>query len=217
MGPTLLPAVGAQARRKSDGMLGEIYATDPPQNLLSVRWATIPGAYGHQDLTPDQFARAWELTGVQLEPPRETHVALALIALLTLGVLGSVLVHNARSFYRAGYEPFRTVREPANILNNARALHEKYGVPAAEACAGGADEFIRSITAHKFHWNDTNMLDPRFNQLNPKVSDPGVLTLITNKPAISNGFGVFTPTTIYCNYDTQNNVVLSYTTENPAD
>lgn len=214
MGTVPLPAVGAQARRKADGILGEVYATDPPHNLLSVRWATVPGAYGHQDCTVDQFSRSWELTGIQLEPPRETHVALGLIALLILIVFCSVLVHDARSTYR-GYDPFRPViEEHATVLNSAQALHDKYGPLAAAACANEADDYIRSITGHRFHWNDTGPLDPRFDRFEPKVLAPGVLTLSSGKPDISNGFGVFAPITVYCNYDTQSNEVLSYSREN---
>lgn len=217
MGPLPLPAVGAQARRKTDGILGEVYATDLPHNLLSVRWATIPGAYGHQDCTVDQFARSWELTGIQLRPPRETHVALGLIALLVLVVFCSILVHDARSFY-AGYDPFRQVTDVRSaVLNNAQALHEKYGLLAAAACANGADDYIRSVTEHRFYWNDTNPLDPRFDRFEPNVLAPGILTLSSNKPNISNGFGVFTPITVYCNYDTQSNEVLSYTDEKPSE
>jgi hypothetical protein len=215
MGPVSLPAVGAQARRRADGMLGEVYATDPPHDLLSVRWATVPGAYGHEDCTPDQFARAWELTGIQIEPPRETHVALALIALIVLLVFCSLLVHDARSFY-AGYDPFKPITaESPNTLNSATALHEKFGILAATACSDGADDYIRSISEHRFHWNDTDDLAPRFDRFDPTVHAPGVLTLITNKPNISNGFGVFTPITVYCNYDTQSSEVLSYSTDDP--
>lgn len=217
MGTISVPAVGAQVRRKIDGILGEVYATDPPRNILSVRWATVPGAYGHEDCTPDQFTRAWELTGIQLKPPRETHVALGLIAALVLAVFLSILVHDARSFY-LGYDLFRPAsNEQPNVLNNAPALHEKYGLLAATACANGADEYVRSITEHRFHWNDTGPLDPRFDRFEPKVLAAGVLTLSTSKATVSNGFGDFTPITIYCNYDTQSNEVLAYTTDNPNE
>jgi hypothetical protein len=217
MGPVALPAVGAQTRRKSDGLLGEIYATDPPHNLLSVRWPTVPGTFAHEDCTPDQFARVWELTGAKLTPPRETKVALGLICFLVLTLFGFVLAHNSGSIYM-GYDPFRpAASESPNVLNNASALHDRYALLAANACAGGADEYIRSITEHRFHWVNSDVLKPRFDQFNPKVIAPGVLTLITEKPEVSNGFGVFKPITVYCNYDTQSREVLGYTTENPAD
>jgi len=210
MGPAGLPAVGSQARRKADGMLGEVYAADPPHNLLSVRWPTIPGAYGRADLTPDQFARAWELTGVQLPPPHETRAALGLIAFLVLLLFAVVLVRDSRSGY-TGYDTYRPLGadNPA-ILNNAQALHDKYGMIAAMKCAGGADEYIRSVAQHRFHWDDTGMLAPRFDQFSPAVQAPGVLTMISGKASVSDGFGNFHPITVYCNFDTQSREVLSY-------
>jgi hypothetical protein len=218
MGPVSLPAVGAQARRKADGILGEIYAIDPPHNILSVRWATVFGSYGHEDCTADQFARVWELTGIQLQPPRETHAALGLIALIVLLAFCGILVHDARSFY-IGYDPFRPggAQQSSGILNSAAALRERFGGLASTACAAEADDYIRSITQHRFHWNERDALEPRFDKFNPVVIGPGILTLVTNKPAISNGFGVFTPMTVYCNYDTENNEVLDYNTENPSE
>lgn len=213
MGPVILPAVGAQTRRRSDGILGEVYSTDPSHNLLSVRWATVPGAYGHDDFTVEQFSRVWELTGVLVEPPRETYVALALIVAIVLSVLCAILVHNAGPYL--GYDKYRPIiTESPNLINDARALHDRYGLQAAEACASGADEYIRSITQHRFHWTESNLLEPRFDHFNPVVSAPGVLTLSTSKPVVSNGFGVFTPITVYCNYDTQSSEVLSYTSGN---
>jgi hypothetical protein len=217
MGSVSQPVVGAQARRKSDGILGEVYSVDPPRNLLSVRWATVPGTYGHEDYTVEQFARAWELTGLQIQPPRETRVALGMIALIVLLVFCSILVHDARSFY-TGYYPFRpNAQENPSILNDAAALYQKFGALAATACTAGADDYIRSTTEHRFHWNDTNILEPRFDKFSPLVASPGILTLITNKPLVSNGFGVFSPISIYCSYDTENNEVVAYSAENPAD
>lgn len=214
MGLQVLPAVGAQARRKSDGVLGEVYATDPPHNLLSVRWPTVPGAYAHEDVTADQFARAWELTGWYLEPPHETKVAMALIAVLVLLLFVVVIVHDARLTAYVPYEAVHPVNAPSqSILDNAQALHERYGLQAAESCASGADEYIRSITEHRFHWNDADALEPRFDRFESKVAAPGVLTMISNKAAVSNGFGVFKPLTIYCNYDVSSNEVLAYATE----
>ena len=213
MGPARFPVVGAQARRRTDGILGEIYATDPPHNQLSVRWPTVPGAYGWEDCTPDQFARVWELTGARSQPPRDTHVALVLITCLVLLFMGVVLVHDSNSRY-LGYDRYLPLSaDPVSILNNASALDAKYGLQAAERCSAGADDYIRSVTSHRFHWEQSETLVPRFNQFRPAVSGPGVLTMISTRAGVSNGFGVFTPITVYCNYDTQSEEVLSYASE----
>src|SRR5579863_8838143 len=144
MGYYPLPAVGAQARRKADGMLGEVYATDPPHNLLSVRWPTVPGTWDREDVTPAQFARAWELTGATVAAGRETHTALVLISALVLLLFGYVIARNAGNMY-LGYDAYHPVTNVSpGIMNNAEALHQKYGMVAAAACAAGADDYIRS-------------------------------------------------------------------------
>lgn len=212
MGPAGFPVVGAQVRRKSDGILGEVYLTDSSRNLLSVRWATVPGAYGREDFTPEQFARVWTLTGVMVAPPHETKVALTLITALVVLLFVGVIIHNSHGYN--GYEPYMPLSvDTSTILNNAKALDGRYGVQASQTCAAGADDYIRSVAGHRFHWNDSEMLSPRFDRFVPAVSAPGILTMISGKAAVSNGFGVFSPITLYCNYDTQSHEVLSYAVE----
>lgn len=202
------PEAGSQIRRKSDGVLGEIYAVDPPEKL-SVRWASIPGAYHRVNYTLDEFARDWELTGVRLGRPRETYVAIGMITLVVLVFMGFVL-HNTSVPY-IGYQTYKPVSaDSAAVLDSAQALKAKYGVEAQQACAAGADEYIRSVTRHRFHWQPSDLLSPQFDRFSPALSSPGVLTLLSNKACVSNGFGVFQPVEIACNYDTQTHEVLSY-------
>ncbi len=212
MGPGRFPAVGAQARRKADGILGEVYATDPAHQLLSVRWATVPGAYAWEDYTPDQFARCWELTGIHIPRPRETHAAVVLISLLVLLFFGGVVLHDSLSSYHA-YNFYQPASVDAGILHNAEALNRKYGLMAAETCAAGADDYIRSLTSHSFRWDSTQMLTPHFDEFSHSVSAPGVLTMISTHASISDGFGTFRPIRLDCNYDTQSREVLSYGAE----
>jgi hypothetical protein len=63
------PEKGAQARRKVDGLLGEIYAVDPSKDLLTVRWRTATG-FLTQVCTSEHFARDWELTATTFNLPR---------------------------------------------------------------------------------------------------------------------------------------------------
>jgi len=203
------PAPGSQIRRRCDGVLGEVYATDP-SGKVSVRWPTVPGAYAREDCTPEQFAQGWELTGARLDPPRQTSLALGLIATAVLLFFLLVLVHDSTSAY-TGYDLYKPLAgDTAEVLNSAKELNAKYGMQAAQACGAGADEFIRSITRHRFHWQSTDALTPRFDKFNPEVSTPGVLTLTSRQASVSNGFGVFSPIEIACNYDTQSHEVLSY-------
>ena len=211
MGPAAFPAKGAQTRRKADGILGEIYADDLPHNLLSVRWPTVPGAYDSADYTPEQFARVWELTGVQLAQPRPSAVAAGIIGSLILLFLISVLVHGARSRYAAYDVVHPVAADSLATLHSAQLLDGKYGILAADQCAAGADEYLRSLTQHKYVWDDSGASTDRFDKFNSVVTAPGVLTMISGTAKISNGFGEFHAIQVYCNFDTQSREVLSYT------
>ena len=63
------PEKGAQARRKVDGLLGEIYAVDPSKDLLTVRWRTATG-FLTQVCTSERLAHDWELTVTTSNLPR---------------------------------------------------------------------------------------------------------------------------------------------------
>jgi hypothetical protein len=56
------PPKGAGVKRKSDGLVGEVYSIDPEKDLLTVRWSARTG---HNTLvcTLEQFVRDWELSG----------------------------------------------------------------------------------------------------------------------------------------------------------
>ena len=207
---TALPVVGAQVRRKSDGTLGEVYAIDSSHNLLSVCWPTVPGAFNRQYYSAEQFSRSCELTGTLVGPAHETYTALGLITALVVVFIVVALVHGSHTI-SIGYDPYHPGSQgPARIGRNAQALNERFGVAAASACAGGADEYIGSVTAHRFHWINTVQLAPRCDRFSPTVSAPGVLTLVSDKAAVSDGKGSYVPITVNCNYDTDSNEVLSY-------
>jgi hypothetical protein len=70
MAPTNFPEEGAQARRKADGLIGDVYAADPNKDLLTVRWSARPGL-NTLVCTSEQFARDWELTGNKSSSPKE--------------------------------------------------------------------------------------------------------------------------------------------------
>jgi hypothetical protein len=58
---TGFPGRGAQVKRKADGLIGEVYASDPSKDLLTLRWSARSG---HNTLvcTSEQFFRDWDLT-----------------------------------------------------------------------------------------------------------------------------------------------------------
>lgn len=210
MDTAIFPTKGLQTRRRNDGVLGEVYATDSEKHTITVRWPTIPGAYATEECTPEQFVRKWELTGVQLAPPYHSTVAPILIAIVSLLFLVSMVVKNHSAPYNP-YGPQQPLTSDSQaMLNNAEALDAKYGLTAAERCAAGADDYIRSIARYRFNWDETGMLENKFDSFERSVVSPGVLTLTTRKARLSNGFGVFSPIEIFCNYDTQSQLVLNY-------
>jgi hypothetical protein len=205
-----LPAKGLQTRRKADGVLGEVYATDPDRNTITVRWPTIPGAYAMQAYTPDQFAAKWELTGVHLAPPYHSTSAPIIIAVVSVLFLIFIWVKNGGHNYSPYGPPQPLTTDSEATLNSAEALDAKYGLAAAQRCAAGADDYIRSIARYRFNWDETGPLENEFDGFDHSVVSPGVLTLTSHKARLSNGFGVFSPIEIFCNYDTQNHLVLDY-------
>lgn len=205
-----LPAKGLQTRRKADGVLGEVYAIDPDRHTITVRWPTIPGAYAMQACTPEQFAAKWELTGVHLAPPYHSNAAPIIIAIVSLIFLVYVLARNGGTPYSPYGPPQTLTTDSEATLKSAEALDAKYGLTAAQRCAAGADDYIRSFARYRFNWDETGPLENKFDNFEPSVVSPGVLTLTSHKARLSNGFGVFSPIEIFCNYDTQNRIVLNY-------
>lgn len=63
MAPMGFPARGSQVKRKTDGQVGVIYASDATKDVLTVRWAEQSGP-NTLVCTSEQFFRDWELTGI---------------------------------------------------------------------------------------------------------------------------------------------------------
>jgi hypothetical protein len=218
MGPAIFPEAGSQIKRRTDGVLGEVEGAQPAVNLVSVRWPSIPGAWRREECTLAEFFRHWELTGVKLSPPRPARLALVFIAGAVLAFFVAVVVHGDHIDAHSMPDQTDSAQAASNDnpvpLNNAQELYGKYGLTAAQRCAASADEYVRSVTHHRFYWEEgDDGLLPRFDGFSSTLIDTGVLTLNSNKVRVSNGFGVFSPVRIYCNYDTQTGEVISYATQ----
>jgi hypothetical protein len=59
---TGFPKSGDAVKRKADGLVGEVYASDPDKDILTVRWSARSG---HNTLvcTSEQLFRDWDLIG----------------------------------------------------------------------------------------------------------------------------------------------------------
>ena len=58
------PKRGALVKRKTDGLVGEVCASDPSKNLLTIRWSARSG-YDILVCTSEQFFCDWEVTNRQ--------------------------------------------------------------------------------------------------------------------------------------------------------
>jgi hypothetical protein len=97
----------------------------------------------------------------------------------------------------------------ADQLNDSKYLDNRYGISAAGWCENGADDYLRSVAKWDFAWDEGDK-DDRFTQFRTYVKSPGVLTNISHKAKLQNGFGVYKHVTLTCDYDTQAKKVIGY-------
>jgi zinc ribbon protein len=89
------------------------------------------------------------------------------------------------------------------ILNNAKALDEKYGIDASVYCGSDADDYLRKASKFAFQWDKIGFFEEKFDKYLTHVSSPGVLTVVSDKVSLQNGFGAYERVELYCDYDTQ--------------
>jgi hypothetical protein len=95
-------------------------------------------------------------------------------------------------------------------MMDADALDASYETAADVFCGSGANDYLRSVAKYEFKWDNVAIFDTKFDQYSKRVSAPGVLTLVTHKAMLQNGFGAYGRTTLMCDYDTQSKTVLRY-------
>jgi len=95
-------------------------------------------------------------------------------------------------------------------LEDAHNLDNKYGVYAMDKCSRGADDYLRTVTQYDFKWDEVGLLEAKFDSYRSFVKQPGVLTLVSDKASVQNGFGAFRRITLLCDYDTQAERVVGY-------
>lgn len=138
---------------------------------------------------------------------------LHIVSVLALGIfciLAAGSMEDTPSSTPAASEPSSSAPDSADVLNDAKALDDKYDISAVVACASGADDYLRSIAKYDYKWDDTGMFETKFDSYLSRVASPGVLTMISGKAKLQNGFGAYQHIVLRCNYDTQNKSVLSY-------
>jgi len=95
-------------------------------------------------------------------------------------------------------------------LIDAKALDEKFGTDAFIQCASEADDYLRGAAKYAFKWDEIGFLEQKFDKYLSHVSAPGVLTMISSKVSLQNGFGAYERIELYCDYDTQAKKTLGY-------
>jgi hypothetical protein len=98
---------------------------------------------------------------------------------------------------------------PADPLEDADALDAKYGTDATVYCGDHTDDYLQSIAKYNFKWN-VGVLAIKFDSYLRHVNKPGILTLVSNKASLQNGFGAYKRVTLQCDYDTQHKKVMEY-------
>ena len=201
------PEIGSQIRRKSDGTLGDVYASDPPRDILTVRWPTIPGAYATRDCSFDQFAHELETTGVHLARYQPGMVAPVIIGLVVLMFLVFVLARNILPAYTAYDAAEVQAADSLATLEDPQSLEQEYGTQATAQCAAGASAYLGSIAGANYQWTPATST---FERYRTSITAPGVLTMVSSQAQIALADGVSRPIDLLCNYDTQRHTVLSY-------
>ena len=99
-----------------------------------------------------------------------------------------------------------------------KALDHRFGDHAQTACSRGANDYLRSIAAHDFGWDSDaeGIFGTKFDKLSTLSAGPGLLTLLSTKAKLSNGFGAFEHIDVYCIYDVNKDKMVSYSRSDPA-
>ncbi len=111
--------------------------------------------------------------------------------------------------------PAANVANDKAILNDAKALDEKFGTDAFIHCGVEADDYLRGVSKFAFKWDEIGFFEQKFDKYLSHVSSPGVLTMVSSKVSLQNGFGAYERIELLCEYDTQTKKVLAYSIRTP--
>lgn len=117
---------------------------------------------------------------------------------------------NARIERMASEKKRKQEEEFAKFGKDSAWLENKYGTKGALSCASYADDYLRKVAKYSFRWDDIGFFGFKFNSYLKTVSEPGVITYVSNRASLQNGFGAFVRIELLCDYDTQKDKVLRY-------
>lgn len=101
---------------------------------------------------------------------------------------------------------------------NPQALQERFSSDANAVCSVGADNYLRSIARYDFAWDDDakGLLAIKFDKFSKSSAGRGLLTVVSEKAKLANGFGAFSHVNVYCLYDVAAKRVVRFSGVDPS-
>jgi hypothetical protein len=201
------PAKGAQAQRKDDGLMGQVYVSSPTTDIVAVRWRKEDET-GTLLYDLEQFSREWEFVRATRAKWKVHAGAIAIVVVCGIGFCGIGFYFGLRV-----WESTRASRVAAAARQQTGADGRTPGddrALAAQTCARGADEYLRTVAGDRFRWLYGGTPDGKFDGEIAVHAAPGITTSVSNKLLIEDSNGVFKRVELVCSYDSGENKVLRY-------
>jgi hypothetical protein len=201
------PAKGAQAKRKADGLVGQVYVSSPTTDLVAVRWRKEDET-GTLLYDIEQFSGEWELVRTT-RGKRKMHAgAIAIVVVCGIGFyVGLKAWESTRASRVAAAARQQTGADGRTPDDNDGAAAAK---SCAKSCARGADEYLRTVAGDRFRWLYGATPDGKFNEEVAVYAAPGITTSVSDKLLIEDSNGVFKRVELVCSYNSGDNKVLRY-------
>lgn len=102
--------------------------------------------------------------------------------------------------------------------NDPTALDKEFGSEAQAACSARVDDYLREIAKYDFAWDKDaeGLMGVKFDKLSTASAGSGMLTLLTKRAKLSNGFGAFQHMDVYCLYNVSSKDVVRFSQYDPA-
>lgn len=99
-----------------------------------------------------------------------------------------------------------------------KSLDKYFGSEAQVACASRADDYLRQIAKYDFAWDKDaeGLLGVKFDKISTTSAGSGMLTLLSTRAKLSNVFGAFQHTDLYCLYNVSSKEVVRFSLYDPA-
>jgi hypothetical protein len=102
--------------------------------------------------------------------------------------------------------------------DDPKALDDRFSGSAQAACSSGSDEYLKGIASYNFAWdkNAEGFFGDKFDKFSLRSAGSGMLSLLSTRAKLSNGFGAFQKISFYCLYDANRGEVVRYSLFDPS-